>query len=929
MRASLLKQLHKNANTYPDAIALDIDRQVLTYRELWQLSYSHAHELKRILGTPQKASGNCHRPTVALHFHKSNEFVVAQIACWIAGIAFLPLDIDWPEQRKHLAIKTAKCHLLAFSEDSTVLTKLLCETANIPSFSISTDPSTSESINTIDVAACSHDADECLAYTIFTSGSTGEPKGIAVSFSGLTSIIQQQISTINCEPLERTLWLHHVCFDASIADIWVTLLAGSTLVADTTLNPVDILEYVEKHYITYVDLPASLMPLLLPEKAPCHLKTMLVGGEVISLDILKVWCQQVRLVIAYGPSEASICTSMHVFTGSEEQSGYIGKPIDGIEYFVVDENDQQCAVGELIIAGKGVALGYLNASAKNQARFFHVDNQRCYRTGDLVQKTHSNYRFIGRVDRQFKLNGKLICPEEIENVLLNHPQVYEAYVFLNHKQTPAKYCIGISTPLRRLELIAWMKAFLPLWMCSPHWLFLESLPRNVNNKIDQFRLLEQCEKEYSHKNRLLSNSPFISLIQKYSGQCIKPKMYTSALSIDSVQWLMILLDLRSDGFIVDSTNYYSLINHKDTTVDDLEQSVKNNNNKFYEGKESTALLEMLSHYPPVDIAKNKKGGVDKGAILLTGATGHLGSVLLSELLQTNRQIYCLVRQNNTVLKTLKETFIKAVNNQTLQFIFSDISKPQFGLEYSEWSNLAGLVSDVYHCAADTNVLKPLEQLIATNVTGSHHVIQFCANQTIKRLHYASTLALVVDSNWRAKPVDESNKLSSGCFYGGYAQSKWLAEQLVQCYPYANIFRFGLLIGNPENTDAPAADLFGLHFKSRPMMVTPPDNVCFDFTPTDQAAKLMCLISQHSDAGIYHLHNPNPVSAKLVNSFLSNVDEGSNKWQHEDINDPYRMYKMTDVNISSKSTLLFLSRLNASMPFASTSEIKKYIQAICE
>jgi nonribosomal peptide synthetase DhbF len=925
MRIALLKQFYNRVTTQPDSVALDIDGRTLSYEQLWRISFRNADTLKSALQYNQEIHHRSKVPVVALHLGKSNEFVVAQLACWMAGAAFLPLDIDWPEQRKHLAIMAAKCQVLAFGtgtepSDSSLNTHI--KELHWPDIS---DQSANSAMDVeVSLLHKINHADQ-LAYVIFTSGSSGEPKGVAISFSGLTNIFHQQADIIGLQSSDRMLWLHHVCFDASIADVWVTLLAGGRLVANTALKPLSTLDFIAVHGIAYVDLPASLMSLLPPD-VPEHLKTVLVGGEVTNLAILKAWHQKVKVIIAYGPSEATICTSMHVFNGEETQSGYIGEPINGVDYLVVDakgEPVKQGEVGELIIVGQAVALGYLNAKAADQSRFFQIDNQRAYRTGDLVKKTSANYRFYGRADRQFKLNGKLLCPEEVEQALLEHPQVSEAYVFTNHKQNSAEYWVAVSTRLKQSELVHWIEKYLPKWMCSPKWLLLPSLPRNANGKVDQYQLISQGKSQLTSSE----STSLVEILQKYVVTDIVLETKISELPIDSIDWLRVIINLRENGSNIDAGCFYNLLNCADATVADMESITTDQTSNASVGKKSSELLEYLSCYPELELSLSDNGFSDHNAVLVTGATGHLGGLLLSELLKTNRTVFCLVRQGSPSLSKLKTKFRSAFKEGELQLIFSDITKPRFGLEHSHWNDLAEVVTDVYHCAADTSVVKPLEELIPTNVAGSYHVLQFCAYKSLKRLHYASTLALVVDSDWKTKSVDEKNTLSSGCFYGGYAQSKWLAEQLVQRYPLANIFRLGLLVGDPNDSGALESDLFNLRLNSVPAMSQPSRNECFDFTPSDQAAALMCLIAQHSKAGVYHIHNPKAVSATFLNNTLVDADIEVSNCHEDDTNDPYRIYKMTNVRIGSESTQEFVASLNAQMPSASKQRIVAYIKAV--
>lgn len=950
MRSILLNQFKERVKTQPGTVAVDIDGKVLTYQALWKQASRTATLLKQELTSEPVNSNRATNPIVALHLNKSSEFVIAQLACWLAGAAFLPLDIEWPLKRKQLAIREAGCSLVICSDNQHTFSVVgdSDNTQCIRDNGILLYPCPKRNKNT--VARFSKpsliDKAEELAYVIFTSGSSGKPKSVAVSFSGLPAIFQQQIAFIHLKPFNRILWLHHICFDASIADLWVTLLAGGTLVADTRLNPLDILVFIAEHHIHYVDLPASLLRLLSPADIPAHLKTVLVGGEVIDPKVLRQWHKKTRIVMAYGPSEASICTSMYEFKGTESLSGYIGNPIDGIEYRIerakADDHEEN-PIGELIVVGPGVALGYLSAKPEDNARFFERNQQRAYRTGDLVQKTEGTYRFVGRVDRQFKLNGKLLCPEEVEQALLQHPKVSQAYVFLNKTQKQSEYTVALSSSLLKnvtsavvfqqavsqaiqTELKDWLRIHMPAWMCTPKWVFLNTLPVNANGKIDQAALIEICNQQVASV-KANNTRGLKSHIQKYTVAPVDAAMLIKDLPLDSLQWLQVLLALRNEGIAVNSQNLYNLLNSPNATLGELERALLNASNGDFNGKHSTELQGLLSKYTKVCLPNHHHRYGAPGAILLTGATGYLGRLLLSQFAKLKRKVFCLVRKESPLLNNLKESFIHELQSGQFELVYGDIAKQQLGLGFDKWDALAQDVTDVYHCAADTNVLKPLQELIAPNVEGSYQILTFCANKQPKKLHYASTLALVVDSSWKEKPVDESNKLTSGYFYGGYTQSKWLAEQLIQQYPFANIFRFGLLVGRPTQVKSLQSDLFNIRLKRLPQTMNVPDKACVDFTPGHQAANLMCVISQNHSSGIYHIHNPNPIRASLINNILKAHHADYSKWENENHQDPLRIYKMTGVQIRSDITARLVSELGETMPNATTEYINDYIKAI--
>ena len=184
------------------------------------------------------------------------------------------------------------------------------------------------------------------------------------------------------------------------------------------------------HEITHADLPPALLTLLNPERLPTCFATVIIGGEVCPPATVRRWAAYCRVVNVYGPTEATICTSTVVCRTTWVDSD-IGTPVPGIRYRVVDDQGQPMTSpgqGELWIGGDGLASGYVGQPALARSPFLVVDNERWYRTGDLVELIDDgSLCFRGRLDRQFKVHGVLVQPEEIEAALCACPGVSAAF----------------------------------------------------------------------------------------------------------------------------------------------------------------------------------------------------------------------------------------------------------------------------------------------------------------------------------------------------------------------------------------------------------------------------------------------------------------------------------------------------------------------
>lgn len=295
-------------------------------------------------------------------------------------------------------------------------------------------------------------------YIVFSSGSTGTPKQIMLNDKGVVDVVLEQAKILE---IKNFLWLLNSAFDASLSDIYATLLTGETLFI-TKVKPNEIKKVcsiIEKYNITHTDLPPVTLPLFLKYKNNHVLKNMkiIVGGELVNQEIFKELKDKLNIVFynAYGPSENTICTHLDLMDESKRISSYFSEDVyqqiikqnndlnddnydeilnniklfnlslNGFGYALLKHIKNNVEVFELFISGN-VMNGYDNEELNKQRLLFLYDEnnfiQKVFRTGDLVsiKNNHKGYylSYEGRKDRQFKYNGKLISPEELENIAM-------------------------------------------------------------------------------------------------------------------------------------------------------------------------------------------------------------------------------------------------------------------------------------------------------------------------------------------------------------------------------------------------------------------------------------------------------------------------------------------------------------------------------
>lgn len=444
-------------------------------------SYRCIHERIGQLAEVLKQHGANPGMTVGVCLERSAGLVICMFAIMKAGCIYLPLGFHESESRLKDILADAAVGLVitstpkhpAFEGLKTVSDEAVPDPAGI---------SGQNKMPPLSPAS--------PAYSIFTSGSTGRPKGIVLSHGGLANLVVALQQEWRLNPDSRMLQFAAPTFDASVAEIFPALCLGATvhltpsggILPDASLN-----RLLRDRHITHTILTPAVLATLPPNDLP-DLKMVISGGDTCTAEIVARWSAGRTFINAYGPAEATVCATSHTCQPGEITPP-IGRPLANVRIHIVNPAGHELpvgAVGEIVIGGAGVGLGYLNQPELNARVFVELAGLgRVYRTGDLGRwRPDGQIEHLGRRDRQVKIRGCLVAPGEVEAALRSHPEVQDAVV-VAHGEAPMQWLAAYTAPpIRSESLRHHLAARLPAFMIPARFIGVNELPLNTHGKVD-------------------------------------------------------------------------------------------------------------------------------------------------------------------------------------------------------------------------------------------------------------------------------------------------------------------------------------------------------------------------------------------------------------------------------------------------------------
>ncbi|MFE9631360.1 non-ribosomal peptide synthase/polyketide synthase [Streptomyces sp. NPDC006463] len=480
--AALHALFERQAALRPDATAVVTDTERWTYAQIDGRAAALARRLRSAGVTAETVVGVC--------LPRGADWITALLGVLKAGAVYLPLDPDYPADRRAFMLTDSGAALVVTDADHAAL----LDTSAVPALLVDA-PATGDDAAPDPAGPPLPDAG---AYLIYTSGSTGVPKGVLVTHRGVAAFAATQADRFAITADSRVLQAASANFDASVMEILMAWSAGAALVlpAPGRVLGEDLVQVLGRQRVTHAMIPPAALAGAGQAPLP-DLRTLVVGGEACPPELVAAWAPGRAMFNAYGPTEITISATIsdRLVPGTAVP---IGRPNQDARVYVLDARLRPVPAGvpgELYVAGAGVARGYLGRPALTASRFLaspFAPGERLYRTGDLVRwLPDGQLEFTGRADDQVKLRGFRIEPGEIESVLAAHPGVRRALVQIREDQPGVKRLVAyvvaddpasFPDPDTLREHAA---RSLPPYMVPAAWVTLDALPLTANGKVDR------------------------------------------------------------------------------------------------------------------------------------------------------------------------------------------------------------------------------------------------------------------------------------------------------------------------------------------------------------------------------------------------------------------------------------------------------------
>ncbi|MBL9176298.1 MAG: amino acid adenylation domain-containing protein [Verrucomicrobiales bacterium] len=502
LNAGLHEMFAHQATRRPDAVAVRDGSGSISYRVL----SARAHAIAALL----MARGLQPEQPVGVLMSRTADLIAVLLGILQAGGCYVPLDPDDPPERNRRIVSGAACDLVLGQTTLLEPFRAHLQDSGRRATLIPVEPGCGLVANNAGSPASQASAPggRRLAYILFTSGSTGAPKGVEVEHRSVVNLLLAMREWFAFSESDRYLAISTLGFDISVAEIFLPLITGATMVLrdrKLLMEPRRLAEEIRSEGVTVFQTGPSVWSILLDEVPEFpKVRVAITTGEAIPPALaLRLADRGERVWNLYGPTETTVWATGHrldrdarAVPTSSKVSAPIGLPLPNLEARVLDEQRQPVAPGvegELWIGGEGVARGYCRNPQLTQERFqtLGADGGRFYRTGDVVlQDAQGILHYFGRNDDQIKVRGVRIEPMEVESALLSHPGVAQvAATWFEASEGSRSIVAGVvpkpNVTLTASDLHAHSARRLTPAMIPSRFVFLDALPQTPSGKVDR------------------------------------------------------------------------------------------------------------------------------------------------------------------------------------------------------------------------------------------------------------------------------------------------------------------------------------------------------------------------------------------------------------------------------------------------------------
>lgn len=785
METTLYLQFKKTAERFPQMMCLS--------EEDYHLNYTRADKLIDNISYSLHSQGVKSKDVVALYAPKSLDGMLIFLALSKLGATCLTLDLAFPPAMIGYVLEDAKVDFIVSSKPFPVDT-------NLPVLTLAHLIKMSEGESPVVI-------DDHCAWLVYSSGTTGQPKGIRISGSAMLNSIYARHQFCKYSPKDKVACNIYFYWEA-----FRPLFFGAHLVIvnDSTLfNLNNYVDFLCKNEITETLWTPSFSEMLFTNASDEQLdklkslRRVWFNGEVVSDKLAQDASRllpQVSCFNLYSISE-TFDVSAQLIQAKKETNvtcASIGRPLPGVQAWILDENGKQCAVGEtgeLYLHSRSLADGYLNAETAQAQAFVHISSlysfAPCYRTKDLAYQDETGEIFIlGRNDHVVKLRGYNVSLLAIEDALKKSLPIRHCVVKLEGEQAVSQVLVTAIEPCDYEEFIStydidvhlgfskklqtYLSSVLPSYSIPSQFIIKKSLTLDpYSSKLDRKKIFNN----YSD-DKLLAIWQDIFALEEHQLSNESHFFELGANSLQAIEFMHRVQKIFNFTFTIEQLHQYPTLAAQRNFLNNLDnQHIKERIN--YDNDLS---IDLSLKPEPTDIRNISEAN----NIFITGVTGFLGAHWLAECLQeTTAHLYCLIRAESDIkaLERLKQTFIfykldTSLLNDRIHVVVGCLSKPYLGLSEAVWQNLAKDIDLILHAASQVNLLYPYLHLKTSIVDGGRRMLTLATTNKIKPIIVISSDA-VYPEGLVVKGDEFLNEDTFDSLTYGYAQAKWVQEALVQ------------------------------------------------------------------------------------------------------------------------------------------------------